>query len=88
MLILGLSFLRVVGAYRIYTYFSLAIFLKFPLFYLTLYIDHFHLLIYLLGGVIFLHYDSCRVCIIIGDASPISYSVDTWRSEERRVDGR
>ena len=69
MLDLGLYFLRVVGDYEMYTQFvpwnSVQ---NYHWFYLTLYIDLCLLLTSLSDGAIFLHYDSCRVYTIIGDA--------------------
>ena len=76
MISLGLSFLCVVGDYKIYTEFVPRDFFQNPYwFYYTLYIDLFLLVTSLLEGVIFLHYDSCQVYTIIGDASPLSNPV-------------
>ena len=72
MVILGLSFLHVVETYKIYTKFvSWQFFQNDLLFYLTLYIDLYHLLTSLSDGVLFIHYDSCRVYTIISDAPPL-----------------
>ena len=76
MLNLGPSLLRVVMAYKIYREFvPWQIFWNEYLCYLTLYFDLCILLTSLSDGVIFLHYDSCRVYKIIGDVSPISNTV-------------
>ena len=69
MLNLGLSFIRVVGAYKIHTeFFPLENLQNYHWFYLTLYINLCILLTSWLDGVIFIHDNSYRVFTIIGDA--------------------
>ena len=70
---LGLSYLRVVGDFKIYTEFVTWQFSRnYHVFYLTLYIYLCILLTSLSDGVIFLHYELYQVHTIIGDSSPLS----------------
>ena len=71
MLNLGSYFLYVVGAYKIYAEFvPWKFFQNHHLFDLTLYIYLCILLTSLSDGVIFIHYNSFQVYMIIGDVSP------------------
>ena len=71
MLNLGLHFLHVVEAYKIYTEFVTSKFVwNCHLFDLTLYIEHSLLLTSLSEGIMFIYHDSFRVYTNIGDASP------------------
>ena len=77
---LGLSFIRVVGAYKIYTQFvPWKIPQNYHSFCLTLYIDSCLLFTKLLDSIIFICCDLCRVYKIIGVASPLLNPVQEGR---------